>query len=155
MMGNSKTSCTLLAACIAASLALPSVGCGDGKGPKTYPVAGQILLDSEPLRVDIATVVFKADAAKGNKSPYEPVGNVDSDGRYNLVTAGKNGAPPGWYKVILVAYDEPEGAKSLPGRPAKYKLRVNRKYGSEKTSTLEIEVVECPAPGAYDLHLTH
>jgi hypothetical protein len=139
---------------IAVILVFLTAGCGDGKGPRTFPVDGQILVDRGPLRVDKATVVFKANANKGNKTSFEPVGDVDPDGKYHLVTGSKNGAPPGWYRVIVVAYDEPEAGKSLPHRPANYKLRVNRKYSSEKTSTLEIEVVESPAPGAYDLHLT-
>jgi hypothetical protein len=149
-----KASVHILRATIAGLLVLPALGCGDSKGPKTFPVVGKITVDNEPLHVQKATVVFKPDASKGNQTPYEPVGNVDPDGTYMLVTAGKKGAPPGWYKVIVTAYEAPESEERKFLAPARYQLLVNRKYGSEKTSGLAIEVVENPAPGAYDLRLS-
>ena len=46
---------------------------------------------------------FKPDRSKGNQTPFEPVGVVDEQGIYTVTTKGKDGAPPGWYKVLVSA----------------------------------------------------
>jgi hypothetical protein len=94
-------------------------------------------------------VSFRPDAARGNTTRYEPAGQIDASGNYKLITAGKDGAPPGWYKVSVVAVEPID-----PGDPyAPRKSIVNRKYGTPD-SGLAVEVVAEPAPGAYDLKLT-
>jgi hypothetical protein len=131
----------------------PTLGCGDDSGVgKTYPVAGKVTLDDEPLTAMSGTVLFKPDASKGNTSSFEPVGNLDEQGNYTLNTKGKKGAPPGWYKVIVTATGEMLPAKgNVHPRP---KSLVPAKYGQDKTTNLFIEVVDDPAAGAYDLKLT-
>jgi len=120
------------------------------------PVAGKVTIDNVPLTAKSTVVLFKPDASKGNSSPFQPTGTVDADGTYTLKTKSKKGAPPGWYKVVVTARED---APPLPPktpqhrRPAAMSL-VPAKYGQEKTSGLSIEVVENPAPGAYDLKLT-
>ena len=132
-------------------------GCGDDSGVGwTVPVAGKVTIDNVPLTAKSTVVLFKPDASKGNSSPFQPTGTVDADGTYTLKTKSKKGAPPGWYKVVVTARED---APPLPPktpqhrRPAAMSL-VPAKYGQEKTSGLSIEVVENPAPGAYDLKLT-
>jgi hypothetical protein len=135
-------------------LAAPAFGCGGSIDVPTVPVTGRITVDGEPLAGGTATVEFRADKSKGNQTPYTPVGHVHSDGTYTLVTSGKKGAPPGWYVVIVAAYERPKDDKRHNFTPAKnYRLLVNRKYGDPKTSGLKIEVVQEPAPGQYDLKL--
>jgi hypothetical protein len=132
-------------------------GCGDGSGVgRTVPVAGKILLANEPLTAKNTIVLFKPDAAKGNTSPFEPVGTVDEGGNYTVQTKGKKGAPPGWYKVVVTARDEapPEHPKSAPQHRPVARSLLPARYGQEKTSGLSLEVVEDLAPGAYDLKLT-
>ncbi len=129
--------------------------CSDSSGVgKTFPVSGSVILGDKPLAAESAVVLFKPDASKGNSSPFEPTGNVDREGRYNLSTKRKRGAPPGWYKVIVTAVgssvEYPKGPKQ--GHPHPRSL-VPAKYGQAKTTDLVIEVVEQPAAGAYDLHL--
>jgi hypothetical protein len=132
------------------------LGCGDASGVKTLPVTGQIIVDGQPLNAREATVVFKPDKSKGNQTPYEPYGTVDENGKYTLfVAAEKKGAPPGWYKVIVVAFEAPAAERRRPGVPAKHhRLLVNRKYGDPQTSKLVVEVLQDPKPDAYDLILT-
>jgi hypothetical protein len=134
--------------------AVLAFGCGDAVGVPTVPVAGRITVDGEPLTGGTATVEFRADKSRGNQTPYTPVGHVNSDGTYTLVTSGKKGAPLGWYVVVVAAYERPKGDKRHNFTPAKnYRLLINRKYGDPKTSGLKIEVVQEPAPGQYDLKL--
>jgi hypothetical protein len=133
-------------------------GCSDGSGVgRTVPVAGKITLANEPLTAKNTIVLFKPDTSKGNTSPFEPAGTVDEAGNYTVQTKGKQGAPPGWYKVVVTARDEAPAEHPKSGgpqhRPVARSL-VPARYGQDKTSGLSLEVVENPAPGAYDLKLT-
>jgi hypothetical protein len=136
---------------------LLAAGCGDasGVGP-TFPVAGKVTLNNTPLTAQNTVILCKPDAAKGNKSPFEPSGTVDAEGNYTLTTRGKSGAPPGWYKVVVTARDE--AAPAHPKGPQRHRpvarSLLPARYGQAQTTDLSIEVVERPAPGAYDLKLS-
>lgn len=123
-------------------------GCQDSHGPgKLLSVVGKVTLDGEPLKT--GSVSFRPDKARGNETLHEPGGEIDETGNYKLYTAGKEGAPPGWYKVI-VASAEPID----PNNPyAITKSYIDNRYNSVDSSGLAFEVVEKPAPGAYDLTL--
>jgi hypothetical protein len=130
-------------------------GCGDNSGVgKTYPVSGKITFNRDPLTAESVSVLLKPDGSRGNTTLFEPVGMVDEEGNYRVVTRGKDGAPPGWYKVIVAAHDgaiqHPKGPRNK--RPVAHSLLPAR-YGSPKTTDLAFEVVENPVPGAYDLKL--
>ena len=144
----------LLVGLLAAALAS---GCGDasGVGP-TFPVAGKVTFNNPPWTAKSTVILCKPDAARGNASRFEPTGSVDAEGNYTLTTRGKNGAPPGWYKVVVTAREEaaavhPKGPQRR--RPVSGSL-LPAKYGQAQTTDLAIEVVERPAPGAYDLKLS-
>jgi hypothetical protein len=134
---------------------LVASGCGDDSGVgKTFPVSGKITLDDSPLTAPSTIILFKPDSAKGNTSPFEPTGTVDSQGNYTLATKGKNGAPPGWYKVIVTATEfHPDESKGPRRHHPTPKSLVPARYGQAAT-TVSIEVVESPAAGAYYLKLT-
>jgi hypothetical protein len=128
---------------VVGALLLLLSGCGGGGSPGTlYPVSGRVTVDGVPLPE--AQLLFMAHAEKGNKTAELPLGQV-KDGNYSVMTWGKPGAPPGWYKVrVKTSYPgSPEKPAALPAR-----------YFDAKTSPLAIEVVATPAPGAYDLKLT-
>jgi hypothetical protein len=109
------------------------------------PVEGTVTLDGKPLTT--GTVIFSADADRGNTSPHEPRGPIDDRGRYKLSIQSQPGAPPGWYKVAVASFRS-EGL----GVPPVY--LAPPVYANPRTSPLEpVEVVENPAPGAYDLKL--
>jgi hypothetical protein len=136
--------------------ALLAAGCGDASGVGTiYPVSGTITINGEPLMAETTMILFKPDASRGNRSPIEPAGALDGQGRYTLATAGKTGAPPGWYKVIVTATSAEmsvsPGQRRARPRP---KSLVPARYGQVTSTQLTVEVVESPAPGAYDLKLT-
>jgi len=130
------------------SFALAS-GCGDA-GPRFYPVSGTILLDGKPLTgVAQGSVSFRGDAAKGNQTMHQPTGTITADGKFELVTVGKKGAPLGWYRVVVAAY-----ANKLEEGPVTPRLLLDAKYYNPETTELSIEVVQSPAPGAYDLKVS-
>jgi hypothetical protein len=146
-----------------ALVALASCGCGDRSGVGlTYAVHGKVTLDGKPFNASTTVILFKPDAARGNENQFSPAGGVNQEGDYMLSTKGKKGAPPGWYRVIVTAHEgaveHPKQAQggaygAHPRRPTARAL-LPAKYGREESSELLIEVVENPAPGAYDLLLT-
>ena len=120
-------------------------GCGKKGG--LCPVEGNVTVGGKPLTT--GSVIFKPDADKGNTSKHEPRGTIDSEGHYQLVTANKPGAPPGWYKVAVVAaVPNPD---NMYAPPKDY--LVPSDYLDANTSGLSFEVVADPAPGAFDLKL--
>jgi hypothetical protein len=112
-----------------------------------------VTLSGEPWTNETTVILFVPNPDKGNTGTHEPAGTVNKDGVYNLLTKGKKGAPPGWYKVVLTAHDsQPQHAKT-PKMKSVAKSLLSPKYGQAKTTDLEVEVVENPASGAYDLKL--
>lgn len=119
-------------------------GCGGG-GPPRVPVAGQVTLDGASFSGGI--LHFVPDTAKGNKHRVAGIGPVQS-GKYNLralaVTASEMGMgiPTGWYKAYLET--------TISGQD----LKIAPKFTTETLTPISIEVVENPAPGAYDIKFT-
>jgi hypothetical protein len=93
-------------------------------------------------------VVFYPDAARGNPSREEPRGEIDAEGNYRVLTGLRPGAPPGWYKVTVGVTEQPN-----PNDAYTFTWLVPQDYVDKDKSKLALEVVEKPAPGAYDLHL--
>ncbi len=158
-MSNLRTACASRRplALAALLLAVAALGCGDSSGVgRTVPVSGRVTFNNEPVTAKTTVVLFKPDASRGNTSPFEPSGTVDADGRYTLTTNGKKGAPPGWYRVVVTARGE--GAPVHPKGPGQHRpvavSLLPARYGQPQTSGLSVEVVDDPAPGAYDLKLT-
>jgi hypothetical protein len=123
------------------------VGCGDSSN-KLLPVSGKVTVDGQPLAT--GSVSFRPE--KGSASAKEPGGEIDEDGTYSLFTDGKEGAPPGRYRVLVVAVDPNDLKKKFPyGKRTSF---VSPKYSNLKTTDLVVEVTPSPKPGAYDLKLT-
>lgn len=129
-------------------LTLAGCGKGAGDGEKLVPVAGKVTLNGKPLGT--GAVTFQPDTAKGNTTRHIPVGQLDAAGNYKLMSATTEGAPPGWYKVTVTA-QEPMDSKN-PYAPPKH--LINPRFGDVRTSGLAVQVVENPAPGAYDFNVT-
>jgi hypothetical protein len=140
-----------LRTCVRAFLAAAALcslqGCG--REPldklKLVPVVGKVTVHGAPLTA--GTLSFRPDAAKGNTQTYEPAAGIDKEGNYQVKTARREGAPPGWYKVMLVS-NEPIDLKD-PYGPRK--SPIDTKYNALETTDLRLEVTENAAPGAYDL----
>jgi hypothetical protein len=139
---------------MAIALLVSSLGLGCGDGITRLPVTGKITLNNAPFTAETTRVLFMPDKSRGNDSAFEPMGEVDQDGVYVLTTKGRNGAPPGWYKVVVTAHDnQVELAGVRKDRPVPKSL-LPVKYGTASTTDLAIEVVENPDPGHYDLKLS-
>jgi hypothetical protein len=122
-------------------------GCGESSS-NLLPVSGKVTVDGQPLTT--GSVSFRPE--KGSASSQEPGGEIDEDGTYRLFTAGKEGAPPGRYRVLVVAVDPNDLKKKFPyGKRTSF---VNAKYSNPKTTDLLVEVTAASKPGAYDLKLT-
>jgi hypothetical protein len=124
--------------------------CGCANGPRRVPASGTVELDGQPMNGGI--LMFEPDVAKGNNvrvSCSSPIRN----GRYDLHTAGVErrdtgpGIPLGWYKVC-VRVNRPGIPPTFPGQPT---FDIDPKYLDAQNSPLSIEIVENPAPGAYDI----
>jgi hypothetical protein len=134
-------------ACVAGavfSLALLATGCGTSR----YPVEGRVLLNGKPLQGKEGAVVLKPDASKGNTSTVTSVGVLQRDGSFSVLTNGQPGAPPGWYKVIVMATEAAANPNEDTRRVA------NMRYESEEATPLAFEVVANPTEGTYDLQLS-
>jgi hypothetical protein len=149
-----------LRAAVTANLLLAAVaGCDSSGIGRTYPVRGTILVDGEPALGCGGTVALYPNAEKGNTTSFDVWANLneDGDGAYTVYTKGpggsKAGAPPGWYKVTVSVFPVQGRLDPKNKRTLKQQIKVNPKYWSPKTSKLEIEVVESPATGAYDLRV--
>jgi hypothetical protein len=126
--------------CVSA-VALP--GCGPHVA--VVPVQGKVTLNGQP--VTSGQVSYLAADKESKAGPA--TGPIESDGSYTIHTAGKEGAPPGKYKVTVTPTMVPmEGATKKPSLP------FDQKYGDPRKTPLTVEVVASPAPGAYDLKLT-
>jgi hypothetical protein len=124
-----------------------AVGCS-GSTEKIVPVVGKVTVAGKPLT--IGSVSFRPDASKGNTTRHHPTGVINSEGRYQLYSGRQTGAPLGWYKVLVFADENQAQGKVHPVMP-RYATHV--KYTLETKTDLSVEVVEKPAPGAYDLSL--
>ena len=135
---------------IALGIALvgPIVGCDSSGVGRLVPVQGQVTFEGQPLTT--GSLVFKPHSEKGNPSKFEPASTINADGSYQLFTAEREGAPPGWYKVSVVAQAPPDEKNPY----AATRSLIPARYAEVETSNLEIEVVEKPRPDAYDLKLT-
>jgi hypothetical protein len=126
-------------------------GCGK-EPPKLATVEGTVFVGGEPLNVGTAQrrgyVQLNPDAARGNTSLARPSGEIDSEGHFKIMTNVKMGVTPGWYKVAVSADFKPN-----PDNAYGFKELIPKRYFNENTSGLSFEVVENPAPGAYDLKL--
>lgn len=125
-------------------------GCA-AEGDDFVPVAGNVTLDSKTLT--LGSVAFHPDSSKGNNSMHIPIGEINKEGKFELVTIGRKGAPIGWYKVLVYA-DANTPTDPNASRPPTPKWMMNEKYTEKSTTPLSVEVVEKPAPGAYDLNVT-
>jgi hypothetical protein len=125
---------------------LGASGCNTALEEMRIPVEGKVTLAGKPLTT--GTIILKPDAEKGNTSKHEPRGKIDSQGNYQVETALKSGAPPGWYKVGVMAFE--------PGDPKNYvvgKSLIDEDYNDPDKTGVVIEVVKTPTPGAYDIKL--
>jgi hypothetical protein len=132
---------------IVGGLVLGLPGCGDVE-EKLIPVAGKVTLDGTPLTS--GSVSFRPSG--DSESQEQPTGTISSDGSYRLHLHGREGAPPGRYKVVVFANEPIQRARG--GHGGLPRSLIDRRYNSAKTTPLEKVVKDNAPEGAYDLALT-
>jgi hypothetical protein len=140
---------------VAGCALLLAAGCAerteDGPG---FPVAGKVTVDGEALKSGM--VLYVPDARRGNHSSVRPAGQIDEKGSYTLSAEGKRNIPPGYYIVVVQAFEPlPKDAKSHRSMRVRGRPLVQPAYGAPTTSGLRVEVKGDAAPTDYDLRLNH
>jgi hypothetical protein len=121
-----------------AGLAMGFAGCGDSNTAgalKVYPVKGQVLLpDGKPLTSGQVVLV-------SNEKATEFMGQVGSDGHFEIKTSYGDGAPEGTYKVRIEFNDPSQAAvKGRPSRRNVANLPFGTKFTDESTSDLNVTI---------------
>ncbi len=128
-----------------------AVSCSSGSA-KLYPVSGIVTVNGSPLAA--GSVTLYADVARGNATMEIPGGEI-KNGKYELFTGQKAGAPAGFYKVVVISTTF--SGKKIPTKGATAQMPrslINVKYGDPGRTPLTFEVVAGPEAGAYDLEVT-
>ncbi len=126
---------------------------GCAKAPRRVPASGSIELDGQPMKGGV--IFLSPDTEKGNTARVSNSGKIQN-GRFEIETAGierndaGRGVPVGWYKVF-VRVNTPGERPKYPGLP---EIDVDPMYLFPEKTPLAIEIVENPAPGAYDIKVT-
>lgn len=137
-------------------IGIACVGCGVAP-PKLVPVRGKVLVEGEP--VTFGTISFRPDAKRGNTSMEQPGGSIGPDGSFELMSAEKPGALPGWYRVLVMADNfqviDPPPSPVWPNYPEGFlkKPLVNDRYLYFHKTDLSVEVRDDAPPDAYTLQL--
>lgn len=138
-------------------LLLVTAGCGP-PDLKLYPVVGKLSVGDVP--VPSGSIQLRADTSQGNKSMEVPVGLIQPDGRLELTTGERKGAPLGWWKLLVVADNfqvfEPPPSPDWPLFPEGWeppKSLVHARYLGAGTTDISIQVVAIPKADAYVIKL--
>lgn len=132
------------AAAAALGWLVTTAGCGP-KQETFYPVKGKVTVNGRPIKATGA-VALVADAAKGNTTPHEPRGTLDENGHFEVYTVNRPGAPPGWYKVLILAQT---GQASVTDPYAEPKWLAPTGYTTAAKTPLTVEVTATPPEAGY------
>lgn len=157
---------TLLSAiAVWGAIAVVCGGCGDGGLSGTIPIRGKVTFDGQPLTgAEIRYV--PEDPSQGRVAR----GWLNDKGEFELTTLRENdGALPGTYKVIVLAYESGTGgegselasrareadpeARDPTGRLYAPKLRIPEMY-AEPEKTDQVDTVDSSHPGYREFTLT-
>jgi hypothetical protein len=124
---------------------LAGAGCGTD-APRLVPFAGTVAVGEQP--VPAGSLQLRADVVHGNRSLEVPVSLIGPDGRFEVETGGKKGAPPGWWKVVVLADNfqvvDPPPSPVWPLFPEGHeppKPLVHPRYLNPGTSDVSVEIV--------------
>lgn len=124
-------------------------GCGQSETRPTYevvPVGGKVMVAGTPL--EDGMIMFHPDQSKGNDTEARPMGRIQRNGTFELLTNTQPGAPTGWYKVTVAVMGVPmvEKGKAPP--------RFHSKYSDPQQTDLSVEVVPNADARHYELTLS-
>ena len=129
---------------------LTIAGCG---GSALCPVSGKVLVDGEPLTKGF--VVYHPDDDREISGEELPRAELDKEGAYELRSGNRLGAPPGKYRVVIVAQDlstrAPDARSAVHPEPQPL---IDRRYFVLEQTPLRAEVKKEAAAGDYDFKVT-
>ena len=136
-----RTAMKLKGLLLACGMILATAGCSSEPAISTAPVTGRITLDGAPL--PCGEIGFLPDSNKGTAGPMG-TGVIGEDGRYEIRTAGQNGALVGWHKIRIVAVDKTKEDTPwiIPiayGYPDKSGLTAEVKAGEKNTCDFDLK----------------
>lgn len=110
-------------------------------------MTGYVLLAGAPLSG--GSVTLRPESTQGGWE--QPTGSIEADGRYQVYTQGRSGAPAGRYVVVVFSTTSKAGASGAahPGLPSS---QIPTRYNDPTQTPLRITVGESTGP-AYDLEL--
>jgi hypothetical protein len=85
---------------------------------------------------------------QGDKDSGLSGGTINESGEYTIYTGGKEGAPPGKYKVVI----KPGMMMPMEGAKGPPKTAYNQMYTNDRDTPLRVEVKDSP-DAKYDLEL--
>jgi hypothetical protein len=118
---------------------LACFGCGERRAD----VSGKATVDGKPLNSKLITILFAPDL--DNPLKKIPSGVLDDQGNYTMSTGATERVPLGRYRVH-VHWDSKNAKGQL--------CPVHSRFLDSGLTTLAVEVVANPSPGAYDLKFT-
>ena len=124
------------------------VGCQQKVGEPLFPVTGRIMLDGQPLPRGSLTLRIEATG----QSWHQPTGMIDDEGRFIVYTNGREGAPPGAYRVIVFVTEAATTEKGA-ARPGLPRSLIPARYNDPEQTPLHVRVVAQPSLNAYNLEL--
>ena len=134
-----------LGLCLGLMFPLLSSGCGaDPSKPALGKVTGKVTYKGEPLKR--GSVTFTPDAAKGGSTGQNALGQIESDGSYELTTFNTgDGAILGQHVVTVQSDDDPNAYKPKADGTYSYKLpkpTIPVKYTKSDKTPLRFTVTE-------------
>jgi hypothetical protein len=132
-------------------VSLPLTGCGDGR-LDVAPVRGRVVHGGKG--VPRAVIIFHPSEELAEQAgKMKPFAYADDEGNFQLKTyVDGDGAPPGDYRVSIIARSSPGGrrpAKDAPvgeqptvGAAVRIPPEISNKYGNVDTSGIQVTVHE-------------
>jgi hypothetical protein len=125
--------------------ALAGLSCsGSASGKALFPVAGQVLLDEQPVPSALVVLHPLGTWEPGTNRPY---GQTDTEGRFKVTTLRPDdGAPAGEYKVAILEVategEQGKGQQDEGRRDPKRLKKLPAKYANPETSGLRVQIRE-------------
>ena len=122
-------------------LILVPLGCGQtDRGPKLYPVKGQVFLKDKPA-IGARLVLVPVDDPKAEK----PSAIVDENGSFQLATRQPgDGAPAGEYFVSITWFERRKIDPRKEDDTQQFVDKLGGRYADPKASKLKVKITEGP-----------
>jgi hypothetical protein len=125
---------------VAVFSALFCVSCSGGGSSGLNPVQGQVLFKNEPAAGALVTFHPKTG---NNITTVMPVGLVEKDGTFSVMTGKDKGAPAGEYTVTIIWSEEvpsKQKGKGMTMEGAETRDKLNGAYANRATSKFKVEI---------------